>query len=158
MASTSKDYTAAEVLTATLMDRHPQGVLGKATPITSNVGPTSGTTELDIITAPAVTIAATSRRLKLSFMCRGYAATVAGDIFAISIKEGATVLGGTVYTPPGTSVTGIGHHAFAIVDSPTVASHTYKVTIQRISGTGTATVSATATEPIQFIVEDVGQT
>lgn len=157
MASTSHDYTTGEVLTAARMDQHPQGALTVATG-TSNVGPTSGTTELDIITASAVTIASASRRLKITLQVRGYSATNAGDIFQISIKEGATTLGETIYTPPGTSVTGIGTHLTAIVSSPTAASHTYKATIVRISGSGTATASGTATGPILLIVEDIGST
>lgn len=46
----------------------------------------------------------------------------------------------------------------AIVDSPTAASHTYKVTIVRVSGTGTATVLAASSpnSPMHITVEDIG--
>lgn len=132
------------------------GVVGFATPVTSSVGPTSGTTELDVITAPAVVPVGANRRLRLSFHARGLSCTVATDIFLLQIKEGATVLNQAHYNPANTGVASGASDFSAWVSSPTTASHTYKVTIVRATGTGTASVSATATAPITFAVEDVG--
>jgi len=156
MASTPQDFTSGLVLTDTMMDKLPQGIVGWAAPVTASVGPTSGGTELDVITAAAVTPAQTGRRWRLRFHCRGIQDTVTGDLFFLRIKEGSTVLNEThfvTYTSPAT-INGVDFEA--IVDSPSTASHTYKVTIQRSTGTGTATVSATSTAPILFYVEDAG--
>lgn len=156
MVSTSRDFTAGQVFTAAQADGLSQGVISYATPLTASVGPTSGTTPLDIITAPAVTIARTGRRIRITFHCRGNSGTVAGDTFLISIREGGTILQDAVFCPPGTTLTGIANHVIAYV-SPTAASHTYKATITRNSGTGTATVQASADSPITLTVEDVGE-
>ncbi len=155
MPSTSRVYTVGQVLTAAQMNDLPQGVLGKAA-LTAAVGPTSGTTELDVITAPAVTIAGTNRRIRIRFHSSQIAATVASDGYVTRIKEGATELAQGNFSAPGTGAQSIGVDIEAIVDSPTAGSHTYKATVQRLSGTGTATIGATATAPITFTVEDVG--
>lgn len=134
----------------------PAGILGVATPLTSNVGPTSGTTELDVITAPAVTPATASRRLRIRFHCRGISGGTAGEQFVFRLKEGGTTLDEHVYTFAVVTITNTGVDFSTVVSSPTLAAHTYKVTIQRTSGAGVATVNATATGPITLTVEDVG--
>jgi hypothetical protein len=149
--------SAGDTWTAARVNDLPQGVVGWATPVTASVGPTSGTTELDVITAPAVVLAAADRRLRLRFHCRGLSCTNVGDIFTLRIKEGATTLTDAAYLPSNTGVASIASDFEAFVSSATAASHTYKVTIVRASGAGTASVSATATAPITFTVEDVGK-
>jgi hypothetical protein len=149
--------SAGDTWTAARVNDLPQGIIGYATPITASVGPTSGTTELDVITAPAVVLAASDRRLRLRFDCRGLSCTNVGDTFVLRIKEGSTTLKDASYLPSNTGVASIGSDFEAIVSSPTAASHTYKVTIVRAGGTGTASVSATATAAITFYVEDCGK-
>lgn len=134
----------------------PLGILGSATPITTSVGPTSGTAELDVITAPAVTPATSSRRLRIRFHARGTSGGTGGEQYLLRIKEGSTTLQEYVYIFTTGSVTNTGIDFEAIVDSPTAAAHTYKVTIARTSGAGTLSVSATATGPITLTVEDCG--
>lgn len=156
--STSRVFTAGQVLTAAQMNDLPQGLLAIQRG-TSDVGPTSGTTELDIITAPAVTPAGTNRRIKVSFHCRGLTGTVAGDIFILRIKEGPTVYQESHYNVPGTSgssATAIASDFSVIIDSPPASSHTYRVSIQRLAGTGTAICTGSATGPLHLQVEDVG--
>ena len=153
--STSRVYTVGQVLTAAQVNDLPQGILGK-TVLTANAGPTSGTTELDVITAPAVTIAMTTRRLRIRVTARGLIQTVGGDTFTLRIKEGATVLSEYILTSNATNVAQ-GFSLEAIVDSPTAASHTYKASVTRALGTGTGTVEATASAPFTITVEDVGQ-
>src|SRR5262249_381670 len=101
-------------------------------------------------------IAGTTRRLRIAFHTKAVTGTVAGDAFTLRIKEGATVLQEENYLVPGTSQQ-LAIDFEAIVDSPTAASHTYKVTIQPASGTGTATVGGRAAGPITITVQDVGQ-
>lgn len=156
--STSRVFTVQQVLPSATMNDLPQGVLG-ITRVTANVGPTVGTTEMDVITAPAVTIAGTTRRLRISFHCRGIEGTIGTDYYALRIKEGATGLAEIqhqVINP--NSSEALAAELFAIIDSPTAASHTYKVTLQRVVGTGVATVDAgAAPQAMLIIVEDVGQ-
>jgi hypothetical protein len=157
LASDPHDFAAGEVLTAARMDKMPQGIIAHATPITADVGPTSGTNTLDIITAPAVTLLTADRRLRLTLSYRSRIGTVVGDIFSIRFQEGATVLANFRVR---IDDTGFGHegNTYSVpVSSPTAAAHTYKATITRANGTGTGTINATATEPIFFEVEDVGQ-
>jgi len=71
-------------------------------------------------------------------------------------RKGATILNEAHYTPSATGAASIGSDFEAIVDSPSVAAHTYKATIQRALGTGNATVGATTTAPITLTVEDCG--
>lgn len=159
MTSSPKDFAAGAVLTAAQMDSLPQGDIAHATPLTSSVGPTSGTTELDIITAPAVTLLATNRRLRITFTCRSYNASVTNDTFAVRIKEGSTILEEILVVAFGTGAGACsGANNFeAIVSSPTAAAHTYKATVQRTGGTGTLTIGATADGKITLEVEDIGE-
>jgi hypothetical protein len=154
--STSRDYTTGQVLTATQADDWPQGVLGINSGGTSDVGPTSGTTTLDIATASAVTIAATNRRLRITGTWRGITGTSATDVYSFRLQEGSTVL---TEQNQSMEVTSQGHNGgsiIAYVDSPSVASHTYKMTFTRVNGTGTGTVNGASTYPIRVVVEDVG--
>jgi hypothetical protein len=154
--STSRNFVSGNVLTAAQMDDLNQGIIAFATPITSNVGPTSSTTELDVITAPAAVIAQTGRRIRITFYFRSFSGTVLNDTFSFRIKEGATTLSELSQQNNAVSVGQNGCTVIAYVDSPTAASHTYKATIVRSTGTGTATIQAAATFPITLAVEDVG--
>lgn len=143
-------------VTSTRLNNYPQGVLGVAS-ATSNASATSGTTELDVLTASAVTLATANRRIRLTWHCRGISCTATSEIYTVRIKEGSTVLGESNYASVTTSVAASGGCDFSvIVDSPSAASHTYKVTIQRAIGTGSATVQATSTAPMTLTIEDVG--
>jgi|GEM_PF-5238500 len=133
-------------------------VVAKATDVTSNIGPTSGTTPLDVITATAFTPTDANRRYMLVFHCRSIDTSVTGDQFVVQFQEGSTILNGESYWSVGTGAGDkSGMTLVAFVDGPTAASHTYKVTITRTAGTGTATVDGAATFPIQFAVHYVGE-
>lgn len=153
MPSTSRVYTVGQVLTAAQMNDLPQGILTKNA-VGTDQGPTSGTTELDVNTANAVTIAGTNRRIRITFHARSVTGTVTNDVFVVTIREGATLLGQTIINFP-SGTTSVPCFCEAVVDSPTAASHTYKATVQRTVGTGTATVNGT-TQPSLLLVEDVG--
>jgi hypothetical protein len=156
--STSTDHVAGQVFTAANADNFAQGVLGINAGGTSDVGPTSGSTTLDVATASAVTIAATGRRLRITGTWRGITGSNSGDVFAMRLQEGSTVLTESNQIIVTASVGHNGGTIDAYVDSPSAASHTYKMTITRLTGTGTATVQAAATYPIRVTVEDVGTT
>jgi hypothetical protein len=145
------------VVTATRLNNYPQGLLGY-TQVTSNASATSGTTVLDLVTASAVTISTAVRRIKITFHCRGMSCTVAGtDVYTVRIQEGATIFGESNYSAAVLAASATGGCDFAAyLDSPSAASHTYKVTIQRAIGSGAATAQASANGPMYIAIEDVG--
>lgn len=155
--STPRDYTTGQVLTATMVDDLAQGVLAFAQ-ITANAGPTSGTTALDVVTAAAITPAAANRRLRITAHIRSVTGTVASDTFELRIREGSTQLNAISFQIINTAVPQWSGDLSHIVEGPTVASHTYKLSLVRTSGTGTATLEAAATYPCQITVEDCGTT
>ncbi len=118
--------------------------------VVATVGPTSGTTELDIVTAPAIT-ADGSTPVKISVAWNSVTASAAGDVYEIHIKEGATQLQNTRIKLQATSAEA-GGSTFVVV-TPSAGSHTYKATIVRVNGTGTAQMAAGATQPITIAVE-----
>jgi hypothetical protein len=150
--STSRVYTVGQVLTAAQVNDLSQGVLNFTTS-SADIGPTSGTTELDVITAGAVTVAASTRRIKVTFSCQSYTGMTNGDVFLLRIKEGATVLQVFTVVASSAAVTYPGG-TYSTLINPTAASHTYKVTIQRSAGTGVVTIVGAG--PLQLIVEDCG--
>lgn len=136
-------------------DNLASGIMQKAT-LTTSVGPTSAATEMDIITAPSFQPSAGNRKIRITLNARGVSNTVANEVYILKIKEGATILAESHSINPTTSVDGGVFPVIAYVDSPSQTGHVYKATIQRTSGTGTATVSATTTGPITLVVEDCG--
>lgn len=153
--SVSRDYTAGQVLTAAQADDWAQGVLGRAQS-TSGVGPTSGTTILDILSAPVVTIAATNRLIKVTIQWRSLNVATDAGIYTVMIREGSTKLNEQAHKVETTGTGQQGGTLTHYIASPSAASHTYKMSIQRATGTGTVTVEADPTYPIQILVEDAG--
>jgi len=156
MASTPQDFSSGLVLTDTMMDKLPQGVLA-LTSTTSNLGPLLAGTETTLLTLSAITPAQTSRRLRLVFHCRGVSGDNVADVFLIRFKEGATTLNETHFVTRVASTVTQGLDFSHYIDSPTVASHTYSVAAFKSSGTGNITLSGTSTAPTFLYVEDVGQ-
>lgn len=116
----------------------------------ANVGPTSGTTELDVVTAPAI-MGDGSTPVKVSVAWNSLTGSVAGDTFEIHIKEGATQLQNARIKVQGTAAEA-GGSTFVVL-TPSAGSHTYKATVVRVNGTGTATLAAASTQPITIAVE-----
>lgn len=112
---------------------------------------TSGATEATLVTSPSITgDGATPVVIRFSGWCN--IGTVAGDRFDYRIKDGATVLGKFRYTTTtGTPDDPIPLGQVVIV--PSAGAHTYTVTLQRQSGTGTLTVANDATAPFTVTVE-----
>lgn len=153
--STSRDYVAGQVLTAAQADDWAQGVLGRGFS-NSNVGPTSGAGILDIISASAVTIAATNRLIKVTIQWRSLVGATDPGIYLVMIREGSTLLNAQAKKIETTGTGQQGGTMIHWIASPSAAAHTYKMSLQRASGTGTATVEADPTYPIQILVEDCG--
>jgi len=122
---------------------------------TSDVGPTSGTTILDVITAPAFTPISSSRLLRVMFHYRSITGTVSGDVFEMMVREGSTQLNSNNEKIQSTGTGQNGGVVEALVASPSAAAHTYNGSIQRASGTGTGTVNGSSTFAILITVEDI---
>lgn len=70
------------------------------------------------------------------------------------IKEGAGILQVRTYYVP-TAAVGFGA-SIDLVLTPTAAAHTYKLTMQRIGGTGNPKLLAGAVYPAFLLAEDIG--
>lgn len=152
--SNDRTYTVGQILTAAQVNDLPQGILG-ITRVTADFT-NAGSPEVDVITAPAVTLVA-NRRIRISFHAATIGGSVANDQFVLTIKEGTTGLNEAWHFV----ITVSGFHSGAVnfshvIDAPSAGSHTYKVTLFRNAGTGTCTMSASASRPMFLTVEDCG--
>jgi hypothetical protein len=117
---------------------------------------TSAGTELTILTGAAVTFDGV-QRARIELHIRGISGTVAGDVFGVRVKEGATQLQETQWETQTINVAKRGADIVYVTPvAPTAGAHTYSATIQRVVGTGTATVQGAATRPVQLITDMVG--
>ncbi len=132
-------------------------VVARGTDVTADVGPTSGTTPLDVITASAFTPPDTNRRYRITARIYGLLQSVATDQFELRIMEGATQLDSMQLRTDSATFPLEGTTLIHYVEGPTAVSHTYKMTIVRSGGTGTATIEAGSDHPIQLAVEYVGE-
>jgi hypothetical protein len=122
-----------------------RGVLGYAEVVASS----NGATPFDIPGLAVTVTVGAGRRIRISVDIL-QTSTVTSDTLQLQINEGATNLQlRNVLVTSSTS-------SFSVVKSPTTGSHTYKVTIARISGTGNPGQSSGATFPGFILVEDIG--
>jgi len=121
-----------------------------------NSSSTSSTTILDVLSAPAFTPVSASRVLKITVHWRSLNVATDPGIYLVMIREGSTKLNEQSHKVETVGTGQQGGTLTHYVASPTAAAHTYKLSIQRASGTGTAVVEADATYPMQILVEDVG--
>ncbi len=142
---------AGEVLTATNVARLAGGWIGYAEQ-TGDQG--AITTEVDLTSLTVTVTVGTGRRIRISARTL-VVSTVANDIAALNIKEGAAQLQtGRTGALSGTAVS-VGISADVIL-TPTAGAHTYKLAMARETGTGTLTNKAAATAPAFIAVEDLG--
>lgn len=144
------DIANATITAAKLVATIPLGTLGYAQ-VTANQGPIAVTADL---TSLAVTITGDGIR-RVRFTAQGNVqSTVAGDGWEIRIQEGATVLQEIAagFNGANQPVTFAG--SLALI--PSAGSHTYKLVLNRFTGSGDATLTATATGPAFLLAEDIG--
>lgn len=148
-----KLYLMAEDITATpaTASGAPSSTLGYAE-VTANQ--TGITTETDITGLSTTVTVSAGRRIRIT----GYtiiASSVATDSIRTSIKEGATLLN---FSEIKADASGGGSGQVAsvsVVISPSAGAHTYKLTLQRVSGTGSVQTIAGSTFPNYILVEDI---
>jgi hypothetical protein len=125
--------------------------------ITANSANTATSATIVDIAGLAVTFTAVAGRRYKVTVHAGISSTVANDRGLIYIREGTTNLGfyqgGQLVTAASTYT----HDFTAVVVNPSAGAHTYKVSHSRLSGTGTLTMTASATGPAFIIVEDIGE-
>lgn len=127
------------------------GTLGYAEAVANQTGITAAVdlTSLSV----AVTVGA-GRRIRVTGFTRPFAATVTTDAVEMMINEGATLLQSI---PTRFSETARPEGLMgAVILTPSVGSHTYKLQMRRYAGTGTISNEAAANAPSFIHVEDVG--
>lgn len=146
------DATTGDVITATRLDGLPRGWLGRARVTAAQAIATGTETDLTGL-ALTVTVPA-DRCIRLS--AAGLITRTVADGASIGrFKEGATELGRWAQSAP-SAVAESDQAAGFVVLTPTAGAHTYKLTLQRFSGTGSVSLSAGATNPAEFVIEDLG--
>lgn len=126
------------------------GTLGYA-PVTTNQG--SITTVVDLTALTVTVTVGTGRRIRIRAQIAAQS-TVNGDGALMQIMEGGTqLMAASTYLSSST----LGLPVICeVILTPTSGSHTYKLTLQRIIGSGTLTMNANATAPAYILVEDIG--
>lgn len=129
------------------------GTLGYAQ-VTANQTITASGTETDLTGLTATVTVGTGRRIRISgqgILSR----TVADGVTLGRFKESTTALGRWAQHSPSAN-TEFGHSHGAVILTPSAGSHTYKLTLQRFSGTGNVTLNADSTSPAFILCEDIG--
>lgn len=146
----STAWTTGEVLTSTDMNLMPRGKLGYAEVSADQTGITS---ETDLTSLTVTFTPGTSRQVRVTGVILVQSDTT-GDEATLRIKEGATVLARGIQQAA-QSPRSVTIYAHAIV-SPTAASHTYKLSLERNQGSGTLNLAAASTYKATLLVEDIG--
>lgn len=130
--------------------RTPLGTLGYAEATTSQG---TITTEVDLTSLTSTVTVGTARRIRVTVSLE-VESSVGNDLAEMRIKESTTPLqrarlicdtanqGQTIQR--------------SVVLTPSAGSHTYKVALQRASGTGNVQSTATSALPAFILVEDIG--
>lgn len=138
-------------ITAANHIKFPGGWIGY-NEVTANQTGITATTDLTTLTV-AVTVGA-SRRIRISGEI-GHERSVNDGVTRLSINEGATTL-----TFADAAVRAAAEGSVRIfcscVLTPSTGAHTYKLTLARANGTGTVSLTASATNPAFILVEDLG--
>lgn len=157
--TTPRTWVTGEVVTAAELNAHVRdnvnflksGVYAQQT-LTTSSSSTSGTTELVVASAPAITFDGTTPA-EVTFNWQNVALTVGTDTFRVRLYDGPTAGSGTQIAEWLLAVATTGGSGFirAIV-TPSAGSHTFTARLVRTAGTGTASVFASATIPATILV------
>lgn len=119
--------------------------------VTTNQG--GITTEVDLTGLSVVVTVAADRRIRITGELL-VESSVANDFIRMDIQEGATQLH-TAQVRIGAAGT-FEFLSKSVVLTPSAGSHTYKLTLQRASGTGLVQADGGASNPNFILVEDIG--
>jgi len=159
--TTPKTWASGDVLTAADLNTYVRdnvaflaaGTLGYAQVVANQV---TITTNVDL-TGLAVTVTVgTARRIKISAEI-GVGVSNIDTTARIQIQEGATVLQRRDAKPDvSDGTTNLYELGASVVLTPAAGVHTYKLTLERVAGTGNVQLGAGTTFPAFIIVEDIG--
>lgn len=128
----------------------PRGKIGYAQAVANQAGITA---QVDMTNLSIFVTAEASRRIRITGRIYPQS-TVANDVVLLTIHEGATQLQqNTLVLDTANQSQGM---TAEVVITPSSGSHTYKLTIMRLVGTGSVTNAAAATFPSFVLVEDIG--
>lgn len=144
--------TAGAVLTAAQVKQIPGGWLGRAEVAAAQAIATGTETDL---TGMSLTVTVGSSRVILLAAAGLITRTVADGASIGRFKEGATELGRWAQSAPSAIAESDQACGFVLL-TPSAGAHTYKLTLQRFSGTGSVSLSAGATNPAYFLIADLG--
>jgi hypothetical protein len=139
------------------LENLPLGVLGYAQRVANHVG--FITTEVDLTDLSVTVTVPAGRRIRVSAEARFFS-SVNHDIVELDISEPLVsyVRKAQVVCHWDGATAGAGNITIAtsVILTPTAASHTYKLSAKRASGTGNVTMVASADSPAFILVEDIG--
>ena len=116
-------------------------------------GQTGITTEVDITGLTVTVVVPDGRRIRITGYV-GAQRTVADGLNRLSLYGDGTLIQLTDMPVHGALEGSVAHFISDIL-TPTAGTHTYKLTYQRATGTGTVATSAGATFPVFILVEDI---
>ena len=143
-------YNAGDVLTATNMNLLPAGEIGYAQ-VTANQA--SITSEADLTSLTVTFTAVAGRRYKVIAYVE-VTPTVADGVYVLNLKESTTVLKRA--TDPFVVTSSVTGSLVYSNNASISGSKTWKLTLQKVGGTGSLTMSASSTSPAFILVEDIG--
>lgn len=129
------------------------GAIGYATVTANQNVATSTVTDLTGL-AVTVTVGA-SRLIRLSASCL-LSRSVADGVTVGYFREGTTELGRWGQHSPSAATEFDWCAGWCLVVAPTEGTHTYKLSMNRATGTGNSTLNAAAGAAAWFLVEDIG--
>lgn len=114
----------------------------------------AGITSITDLTSLTVTVTvATARRIRIT-MDAEVSRTVVDGSSVLSIRESSTTLHEATVSPNVANESAAVHRALIL--APSAGSHTYKLSLARVTGTGTTGLAAASTKPASITVEDIG--
>lgn len=151
---TSGNFTDVQVGGASIGRGAQSGAAGYAQITANSTVNATSATPVDVPGLAVTFTAAANRRYRISFNGMIFT-TVANDRGGVHIREGTTTLNSTVASVMTVAGNGMGANVQAIV-TPSAGTHTYKIGLTRITGTGNINVIGATTAPASILVEDIG--
>lgn len=149
---TATNFTAGNTLTAAQMDGLHGGWLGYASVTSGQTGLSSETA----LTGLSVTVTVSADRLiKVTGFGRT-SRTVADGVTIGNIQQDGVTVGRWAHHSPDAASEMASQVGFVLLNDLAAGSYTFRLTLQRFSGTGTVGLDAASSGPAYILVEDIG--
>ena len=144
------DFSSGAVLTAAQQNRFPRGVMGTAARTAGNL---TATTTVSDLTGMSITFTAVANRLYRASWGANAVKETTGGYTQLTFADSANTVYGysIVYVVAGGYINLSG---VSLISGLTAGSKTFK--LRAIAENNTSTILASATAPLQFIIEDIG--